>query len=136
MSDEPSTPPPALRLKPRLKPVEPESPSAAPAAASPPPPPAAPSDPEPPKARLVVSPGTAEPAAVVEQKGLAQVSDAGAVEAAVDKVLAANPGEVEKYRGGKTALMGFFVGHVMREMKGKGNPAVVNEVLRQKLEGA
>ena len=67
MSDEPSTPPPALRLKPRLKPVEPESPSAAPAAASPPPPPAAPSDPEPPKARLIVSPGTAEPAAVVAE---------------------------------------------------------------------
>ena len=67
MSDEPSTPPPALRLKPRLKPVEPESPSAAPAAASPPPSPAAPSDGEPPKARLLVSPGTAEPAAVVAE---------------------------------------------------------------------
>ncbi|MFM2152928.1 MAG: hypothetical protein RL199_1363 [Pseudomonadota bacterium] len=77
----------------------------------------------------------AEPAAIVEAKGLAQVSDTGAVEAAVDKVIAGNAGEVEKYRAGKKALMGFFVGHVMREMKGKGNPAVVNEVLRRKLEG-
>jgi aspartyl-tRNA(Asn)/glutamyl-tRNA(Gln) amidotransferase subunit B len=75
----------------------------------------------------------AAPAEVVKAKGLAQVSDAGALEAAVDAVLARNPGEVEKYRGGKKNLMGFFVGQVMKETKGKGNPAVVNTLLKQKL---
>jgi aspartyl-tRNA(Asn)/glutamyl-tRNA(Gln) amidotransferase subunit B len=75
----------------------------------------------------------AEPAEVVKQKGLAQVSDEGAIEAAVDRILAANPGEVEKYRGGKKNLMGFFVGQVMKEMRGKGNPALVNALLKKKL---
>jgi aspartyl-tRNA(Asn)/glutamyl-tRNA(Gln) amidotransferase subunit B len=75
----------------------------------------------------------AEPDAVVKAKGLAQVSDEGAIEAAVDKVLAASPGEVEKYRGGRKNLIGFFVGQVMKEMRGKGNPAVVNALLRRKL---
>jgi aspartyl-tRNA(Asn)/glutamyl-tRNA(Gln) amidotransferase subunit B len=81
----------------------------------------------------MVSTGT-DPAQIVQTKGLAQVSDTGAVEAAADKVLAANPGEVEKYRAGKKAVIGFLVGQLMKEMKGKGNPAVVNEVLRKKLE--
>jgi aspartyl-tRNA(Asn)/glutamyl-tRNA(Gln) amidotransferase subunit B len=75
----------------------------------------------------------AEPEAVVKAKGLAQVSDEGAIEAAVDRVLAASPGEVEKHRSGKRNLTGFFVGQVMKEMKGKGNPAVVNALLRKKL---
>ena len=75
----------------------------------------------------------AEPDEVVRAKGLAQVSDAGAIEAAVDQVLAASPGEVERYRGGNKKLMGFFVGQVMKAMKGKGNPAVVNALLKQKL---
>jgi aspartyl-tRNA(Asn)/glutamyl-tRNA(Gln) amidotransferase subunit B len=75
----------------------------------------------------------AEPARVVEEKGLAQVSDEGAIEAAVDRVLAANPGEVEKHRSGKKNLLGFFVGQVMKETKGKGNPAVVNALLKKKL---
>ena len=66
-------------------------------------------------------------------KGLAQVSDEGAIEAAVDRVLAANPAEVEKYRAGKKNLVGFFVGQVMKEMKGKGNPGLVNALLRKKL---
>jgi aspartyl-tRNA(Asn)/glutamyl-tRNA(Gln) amidotransferase subunit B len=74
-----------------------------------------------------------EPDEVVKAKGLAQVSDEGAIEAAVDGVLAANPGEVEKYRGGKKNLIGFFVGKVMKEMKGKGNPALVNALLKRKL---
>ena len=65
----------------------------------------------------------AEPAEVVREKGLAQVSDEGAIEAAVDRVLAASPGEVERYRGGNKKLIGFFVGQVMKETKGKGNPA-------------
>ncbi|HET7752484.1 MAG TPA: Asp-tRNA(Asn)/Glu-tRNA(Gln) amidotransferase subunit GatB [Anaeromyxobacteraceae bacterium] len=75
----------------------------------------------------------ADPARVVEEKGLAQVSDEAAIEAIVDRVLAANPGEVEKHRSGKKNLTGFFVGQVMKETKGKGNPAVVNALLRKKL---
>jgi aspartyl-tRNA(Asn)/glutamyl-tRNA(Gln) amidotransferase subunit B len=75
----------------------------------------------------------AEPAEVVKTKGLAQVSDTGAIEAAVDQVLAAGAAEVERYRAGNKKLMGFFVGQVMKAMKGKGNPAVVNELLKRKL---
>jgi aspartyl-tRNA(Asn)/glutamyl-tRNA(Gln) amidotransferase subunit B len=77
----------------------------------------------------------ADPEAFVKEKGLAQVSDAGAVEAAVDKVLAAHPAEVERYRGGERKLLGFLVGQVMREMRGKGNPALVNAALARKLGG-
>jgi aspartyl-tRNA(Asn)/glutamyl-tRNA(Gln) amidotransferase subunit B len=75
----------------------------------------------------------ADPAEVVKAKGLAQVSDEGAIEAAVDRILAATPAEVEKYRGGNKKLMGFFVGRVMKEMKGMGNPGIVNALLRKKL---
>jgi aspartyl-tRNA(Asn)/glutamyl-tRNA(Gln) amidotransferase subunit B len=53
----------------------------------------------------------------------------------VDRVLAASPAEVERYRGGNVKLMGFFVGQVMKETKGKANPAVVNALLKRKLEG-
>jgi aspartyl-tRNA(Asn)/glutamyl-tRNA(Gln) amidotransferase subunit B len=77
----------------------------------------------------------AEPAAVVQAKGLAQVSDESAIEAAVDRVLAASPSEVERFRGGNAKLMGFFVGQVMKETKGKANPAVVNALLKKKLGG-
>lgn len=77
----------------------------------------------------------AEPEAVVEAKGLALVSDTGAIEAAVDQVIAAHPAELEKYRGGKKNLMGFFVGQVMKALGGKGDPKLVNQILRQKLEG-
>jgi aspartyl-tRNA(Asn)/glutamyl-tRNA(Gln) amidotransferase subunit B len=73
------------------------------------------------------------PATIVEQQGLAQVSDSSAIEAEIDKIIAANPGQVEEYRGGKDKLFGFFVGQVMKAMKGKGNPALVNEVLLKKL---
>ncbi len=76
-----------------------------------------------------------DPGEVVKAKGLAQVSDEGAIEAAVDRVLAASPGEVEKYRGGNRKLLGFFVGQVMKEMKGKGNPGLVNALLKKKLGG-
>jgi len=74
-----------------------------------------------------------EPAEVVKAKGLAQVSDEGAIEGAVERVLSASPGEVEKYRAGNRKLIGFFVGQVMKETKGKANPAVVNALLRKKL---
>jgi aspartyl-tRNA(Asn)/glutamyl-tRNA(Gln) amidotransferase subunit B len=76
----------------------------------------------------------AEPDEVVRAKGLAQVSDAGALEAAVDQVLAASAAEVERYRGGNRKLLGFFVGQVMKATKGKGNPALVNELLKRKLD--
>lgn len=69
----------------------------------------------------------------VKEKGLAQISDSGALEAAVDGVIAANPAEVEAYRGGKTKLMSFFVGQVMRATRGKANPALVNQLLAKKL---
>jgi aspartyl-tRNA(Asn)/glutamyl-tRNA(Gln) amidotransferase subunit B len=74
-----------------------------------------------------------DPEAIVRSKGLAQVSDEGAIEAIVDRVLAASPAEVERYRAGNRKLIGFFVGQVMKEMKGKGNPAVVNALLARKL---
>jgi len=73
------------------------------------------------------------PLQVIERLGMKQVSDVGELEAVVDAVLAANPGQVEQYRGGKTGLIGYFVGAVMRETKGQANPAVVNEVLARKL---
>jgi aspartyl-tRNA(Asn)/glutamyl-tRNA(Gln) amidotransferase subunit B len=76
-----------------------------------------------------------EPAAIVEEQGMAQVSDSGAIEAAIDQILAANQGQVEEFRSGKDKVFGFFVGQVMKAMKGKANPAVVNELLLTKLKG-
>ena len=75
------------------------------------------------------------PGAIVELKGMKQVSDTGEIEAAVDRIIEANPSQVEQYRGGKTAVIGFFVGQVMRETGGQANPKVVNEALKRKLEG-
>lgn len=70
---------------------------------------------------------------IVKSKGLEQVTDTGEIESMVDAVLAKHSGEVERYKGGEEKLMGFFVGQVMREAKGKANPAVVNELLNRKL---
>ena len=75
-----------------------------------------------------------DPRTIVETKGLAQVSDSGAIEAIVEKILDRCPTEVAAYQNGKTQLMGFFVGQVMKETKGKANPKMVNQVLRQRLE--
>ncbi len=75
------------------------------------------------------------PEAIVEEKGLVQVSDTGAIEKIIDEILAANMGQVEEFRGGKEKVFGFFVGQVMRASKGKANPAVVNELLLKKLKG-
>jgi len=72
-------------------------------------------------------------AAIVDREGLKQTTDTGAIEAAVDAVLAANADKVEQYRGGKEALFGFFVGQTMKAMAGKGNPQLVNQVLKAKL---
>jgi aspartyl-tRNA(Asn)/glutamyl-tRNA(Gln) amidotransferase subunit B len=77
-----------------------------------------------------------EPAAIVEEKGLVQVSDTGEIERIIDGIMAANIGQVEEYRGGKEKVFGFFVGQVMRASKGKANPAVVNELLLKKLQGS
>ncbi len=77
----------------------------------------------------------ADPGEVVRARGLAQVSDEAALEAAVDRVLAASPAEVERYRAGRKALLGFFVGQVMKETRGKANPAVVNAIVKRKLGG-
>ncbi len=70
---------------------------------------------------------------IIDEKGLKQVTDTGAIEAAVDEVIAANPSQVEEYRGGKEKLLGFFVGQVMKATRGKANPGMVNEMLRKKL---
>jgi len=73
-------------------------------------------------------------AEIVEKRGLKQTSDTGAIDAAVDQVLAANADKVEQYKGGKQALFGFFVGQVMKATAGKANPQMVNERLRAKLD--
>ncbi len=74
-----------------------------------------------------------DPSAIVEERGMKQVSDTGAIEAVIDEVLAAFPDKVEQYKGGKTGLLGFFVGQCMKQMKGQGNPKVINQLLAQKL---
>jgi len=70
---------------------------------------------------------------VIEARGLRQISDAGAIEAIVDAVIAANPDQAAEYRAGKDKLIGFFVGQVMKATGGKANPGEVNRVLREKL---
>lgn len=73
-------------------------------------------------------------AEIVKERGLEQVTDTSAIEAAIDKVIAANPKEVERFKGGEDKLIGFFVGQVMKESKGKANPGVVNKILKEKLQ--
>jgi aspartyl-tRNA(Asn)/glutamyl-tRNA(Gln) amidotransferase subunit B len=73
-------------------------------------------------------------AAIVEERGLIQVSDAGEIDGVIDEVIAANPKQVEQFRGGKEGLFGFFVGQVMKASRGKANPKIVNERLREKLK--
>ncbi|HBY64272.1 MAG TPA: Asp-tRNA(Asn)/Glu-tRNA(Gln) amidotransferase GatCAB subunit B, partial [Solibacterales bacterium] len=73
------------------------------------------------------------PGAIMEREGLRQISDAGALEKIVDEVIAANPKQLEQYRGGKTAVLGFFVGQVMKASRGQANPAAVNDLLKAKL---
>ncbi len=74
-----------------------------------------------------------DPATIVEERGMKQVSDTSAIEAVVDEVIAANPDKVEQYKGGKTGLIGFFVGQCMKAMHGQGNPKLINELLAKKL---
>ena len=73
------------------------------------------------------------PKEIVEEKGLVQVTDVSAIDEVVSSVLSRCPKEVEEYKNGKTKLLGFFVGQVMKETKGKANPKIVNEILKDKL---
>ncbi len=72
-------------------------------------------------------------AAIVEDKGLRQISDTGAIEAIVEQVIAGNPGQVEQFKSGNEKILGWFVGQVMKASQGKANPGVVNQILRDKL---
>ncbi|MGZ8250382.1 Asp-tRNA(Asn)/Glu-tRNA(Gln) amidotransferase subunit GatB, partial [Methylomagnum sp.] len=73
--------------------------------------------------------------AIIEKQGLKQITDTGAIEAIIDQIIAANPNQVAGYRSGKDKLFGFFVGQAMKATGGKANPAQLNELLKQKLQG-
>jgi aspartyl-tRNA(Asn)/glutamyl-tRNA(Gln) amidotransferase subunit B len=73
-------------------------------------------------------------ATIIAEQGLVQVSDTGEIDSIIDEVIAANPQQLEQYRAGKETLFGFFVGQVMKASKGKANPKVVNERLKNKLQ--
>ncbi|HEY8554467.1 MAG TPA: Asp-tRNA(Asn)/Glu-tRNA(Gln) amidotransferase GatCAB subunit B, partial [Burkholderiales bacterium] len=79
--------------------------------------------------------GEGDADAIIERKGLKQITDAGAIEKAIDEVLAKNPKQIEQYRAGQEKLFGYFVGQVMKATGGKANPAQVNQLLKQKLKG-
>jgi aspartyl-tRNA(Asn)/glutamyl-tRNA(Gln) amidotransferase subunit B len=79
----------------------------------------------------MLSGDTAE--AIAEREGLQQISDTGALEKIVDEVIAANPKQVEQYRGGKQTVIGFLVGQVMKASRGQADPAAVNSLLKGKL---
>ena len=75
------------------------------------------------------------PAAIVESRGLRQVTDEGAITKTIDEILAANPGQVADYRGGRDKLYGFFVGQAMKATGGKANPEALNRILKERLQG-
>ena len=75
-----------------------------------------------------------DPSKIVEDKGLKQTSDPKEIENIVDKILSSNQDKVEQYKSGKDKLFGFFVGQIMKEMKGKGNPQMINDILKNKLK--
>jgi aspartyl-tRNA(Asn)/glutamyl-tRNA(Gln) amidotransferase subunit B len=72
--------------------------------------------------------------AIIEAKGLKQITDTGAIEAMIDEVIADNPSQLAEYRAGKEKLLSFFVGAVMKASRGKANPAQLNQMLRDKLK--
>ena len=76
-----------------------------------------------------------EPKAYVEAHGMKQTTDTSAIEAMVDELMAANPDKVEAYRNGKKGLQGFFMGQIMKQMQGQGNPKVISQIVARKLEG-
>jgi aspartyl-tRNA(Asn)/glutamyl-tRNA(Gln) amidotransferase subunit B len=73
------------------------------------------------------------PAKIVEEKGLKQITDTGAIESIIDEVIASGPGQVEQFKGGNEKIIGWFVGQVMQKTQGKANPQAVNQVLKKKL---
>ena len=73
------------------------------------------------------------PDAIMEREGLKQISDTGALDKIIDEVIAANPKQVEQYRGGKTTVINFLVGQAMKATRGQANVTVVTEFLKQKL---
>jgi len=72
---------------------------------------------------------------IIKAKGLVQITDEGAIAAAIDEIIAKNPGQVAEYRGGKDKLFGFFVGQAMKATQGKANPEALNRLLKEKLAG-
>jgi aspartyl-tRNA(Asn)/glutamyl-tRNA(Gln) amidotransferase subunit B len=84
-------------------------------------------------AAMVAGENGGDPAAIVEARGLGQISDTGALAAVVAEVVAAHPGQAEQFRSGKEALMGFFVGQVMRATGGRAEPQIVQTLLREEL---
>ena len=79
--------------------------------------------------------GSMEADAIIETRGLRQISDSGEIEKIVEAIVAANPAQVAEFRAGKEKAFNFFVGQVMKASRGKANPAHVNEILRRKLSG-
>ncbi len=75
-----------------------------------------------------------DPEAIIKEKGLVQISDPGALETTIRRIVGANPGQVADYKAGKTKLLGFFVGQAMKETKGQANPAVLNELVKKILD--
>lgn len=78
--------------------------------------------------------GEGNAADIIEARGLKQITDSGAIESLIDEVIAANPDQVEQFRAGKEKVLGFFVGQIMKQSKGKANPGQVNQMLREKLK--
>ncbi len=78
--------------------------------------------------------GEGDPDAIIEARGLKQITDSGAIELLIDEVIAANPEQVEQFRAGKDKVLGFFVGQIMKQSQGKANPGQVNAILREKLK--
>jgi aspartyl-tRNA(Asn)/glutamyl-tRNA(Gln) amidotransferase subunit B len=75
------------------------------------------------------------PNAIIEEKGLEQITDEKELGRIVDNLLDSNPQQVKQYRDGKTKVIGFFVGQMMKQTQGKGNPALINKLLKEKLNG-
>ena len=78
------------------------------------------------------SEGTADE--IIESRGLKQITDTGAIELLIDQVISANPNQVAEFQGGKEKMLGFFVGQIMKQSKGKANPGQVNQLLLDKLK--
>ena len=76
------------------------------------------------------------PEDIVKAKGVTQISDTGELASIIDSILTADPDSVARFKGGETKLMGFFVGQVMKATKGQGNPKMINQLLREKLEAS